>query len=420
MDSCIITIGDEILLGQTVDTNSAWLSLKLDEINIRTSEICSISDSAEAIKEALDRYTGKYSLIMMTGGLGPTKDDITKKVLADYFGMELKINPELLKHIDKLFNRWGRKVSERNRQQAFVPDACRLIKNEIGTAAGMLFEKKGSIVISMPGVPFEMRRMVRNHVMPILTEEFKSEINSYHRLILTSGVPESDLADLLPFLENEKDCQVAFLPSPGLIKLRISRYSHSQDENIEKVNALLHRISQSAASKFIVGYDEERVENIAHKILIDNNLTVSTSESCTAGKIASMLTSISGSSSYFKGGIIAYSNEVKEKELGVMKSFIDEYGAVSKVVVEQMAIRACHKFNSDYSVATSGIAGPTGGTDDKPVGTTWIAVSNGEETVSKKFYFGSDRSRNIIRTSVSAISMLIGFIEEKNPVNFIN
>lgn len=406
MKAQIITIGDEILIGQTVDTNSAWMANQLNLIGIDILKITSISDQKDEIIKALDNAKQDADLVLITGGLGPTDDDITKKTLAAYFNTALVQNIEVLRHIEQFVIKRKAFMNERNIRQADVPQNCKIIHNEIGTAPGMWFEQQGKIIISMPGVPFEMKRMMERTIIPDL-EKRRDKAQIIHKVILTQGWPESKLAEHLEKWESQlpENISLAYLPSPGIIKLRLT--AKGEDKGyLEKIIAEEVQKLETIIPQLICGYDAEKLEEIIGNLLMERNEIVSVAESCTGGNIAHLITSVSGSSAYFTGGVIAYSNKIKEKNLNVSKSNIDNYGAVSKQVVEEMAVGVRKLYRSDYAIATSGIAGPTGGTTDKPVGTTWIAVCSESKVMSKKFIFGDHRGRNIERASVTALNML--------------
>ncbi|MDY6801157.1 MAG: competence/damage-inducible protein A [Bacteroidota bacterium] len=415
MNAEIITIGDELLIGQVVDTNAAWIANKLNLLGIDIHKIVSISDKKESIFKALEQVDKSTSLVILTGGLGPTNDDITKIALAKYFRVKLVMNGQVLENIKTFVSKRNADLNERNKQQALVPENCSVIQNTIGTAPGMWFENRDKIIISMPGVPFEMKEMMNNQILEKLKKRYK-DFFILHKIILTQGLSESKLAEMLEEWEKTlpKELSVAYLPSPGIIKLRITgkgkNWKYLEEMIQNKVETLKKIIPD-----YICGYDEEKLEESLGKLLKQKNATVSVAESCTGGNIGQLITSIPGSSEYFKGGIIAYSNEIKENILNVNKRNIEIYGAVSKQVVEEMAQSVLKLFNTNFSIATSGIAGPTGGSREKPVGTTWIAVSSKDTVISQKFIFGDQRNRNIQRASLTAINMLQKLIlSEKN------
>ena len=406
MKAEIITIGDEILIGQTVDTNSAWIANKLNLIGVDIIKIVSISDKKHEIVNALDNAKQDADIILITGGLGPTNDDITKETLANYFGTKLVQNKEVLNNIEQFVIKRKAYMNERNIRQADVPENCTILHNKIGTAPGMLFEDNDKIIISMPGVPFEMKELMTNSVIPILKSKSKKS-NIIHKIVLTQGISESKLAEVLEEWESRlpEELSLAYLPSPGLIKLRLT----AKGENKTKLEKILRdQISEleNIIPKIICGYDSEKLEELVGKLLVKNGKTLSTAESCTGGNIAHLITSVSGSSEYFKGSIVAYSNEIKQSILSVSKSNLDNYGAVSKQVIEEMACGIRDLYKTDFAIATSGIAGPSGGTEEKPVGTTWIAVADNTQVISKKYIFGDQRERNIKRASLTALNML--------------
>ena len=412
MNSAIITIGDEILIGQIIDTNSAWIAENLNLLGIKVDEIISISDNPGHIKDTLLRYEGNKELIIITGGLGPTKDDVTKKALAEYFNSGLQLNSDVLAHIESLFAQRGIKVSEVNRMQAMLPDNCRILKNPSGTAAGMWFEKGGSVFISMPGVPYELKDIYTQSLLPELRGILKGSL-IVHRTLMTQGIPESILSDRIKNWEDSLPAHIklAYLPRPGLVRLRLSAMGISRpvleaELEIEIIKLL------NIIDKDVFSLEETSLEMVLGKILSDRKLTLATAESCTGGAISKLITSVPGSSKYFMGSIIAYNNGIKEKFIGVNAKTIIKYGAVSQQVVEEMAEGVRIKLGVDYSIATSGIAGPDGGSEEKPVGTTWIAVSSEEKTVSKRFLFGEHRGRNIEKATLAALNMLRKMILE--------
>lgn len=413
MKAEIITIGDEILIGQTIDTNSAWIANKLNLIGVDITKITSISDTRDEIIKALDNAIQVVDLILITGGLGPTDDDITKKTLAEYFNTTLVQNTEVLHHIEQFVIKRKAFMNERNIRQADVPENCTIIHNEIGTAPGMWFEQERKIIISMPGVPFEMKRMMEKSIIPEL-EKKRDSAHIIHKVVLTQGWPESKLAEHLEKWEGQlpNAISLAYLPSPGIIKLRLTAKGENREQLIDLIDQETKKL-EKIIPQLICGYDAEKLEEIIGNLLKARKETVSTAESCTGGNIAHLITSVPGSSDYFLGGTVAYANSIKQNILHVTKSSIDNYGAVSKHVVEEMAAGVRELFKTDYAVATSGIAGPTGGTKDKPVGLTWIAVCSSSRVISRKFVFGDHRGRNIQRASVTALNMLRKLILDK-------
>jgi nicotinamide-nucleotide amidase len=406
MKAAIITIGDELLIGQTIDTNSAWMGAELSKAGFDVMRITSVHDRREDIIYALKESAGKTDVVLITGGLGPTSDDITKPTLCEFFNTHLVINQEVLNMIENMMSHRNYPMNDRNRRQAEVPESCRVLKNEAGTAPGMWFEKDNTIYISMPGVPHEMKYLMREIVLPELNKRFTSQI-IIHRNIMTYGTFEARLAETLAPFESglPEYIKLAYLPASGVIKLRLtgmgSDYNQLSDTVNDQVNKLYEIIPE-----LIYGEDEETLEMVIGKLLNANKKTVSTAESCTGGEIAHLLTTVPGSSAYYKGSVIAYDNSVKTQLLGVQDYIMTKYGAVSEETVREMAVGVRNLLKTDYAVATSGIAGPDGGTDVKPVGTIWIAVASERGTVCEKHIFGKDRSTNITRFSLVTLNLL--------------
>jgi len=412
MQAEIITIGDELLIGQVIDTNSAWMAEKLNAVGVQVHQITSISDDRTHILKTLSEASARANLLLITGGLGPTKDDITKQTLAEFFQCPMVYSDEAYKNVEKLFAKRGMGVTELNRLQAMVPAACTVLSNENGTAPGMQFELNGCKFISMPGVPFEMKAIMENHVLPQLQRNLNSFI--LHRTILTHGIGESHLASLIEKWEEElpSEIKLAYLPQPGMVRLRLTAKGNNKG-TLESLIKIAEQALYSLIPEYIFGYDNDTLEEIAGKLLKQNGFNLATAESCTGGNIARLLTSIPGSSSYFKGSIVAYSNQIKEKILLVPQMLLKNHGAVSCEVVESMAINLKSIFECDYTIAVSGIAGPDGGTEEKPVGTTWIAVATPTKIISKKFLLGDHRERNINKASYAALHMLIKELHQK-------
>ena len=404
----IITIGDEILIGQIVDTNSAWIAKKLNEIGIEVKQISSVSDSREHIINALREAESRADIVLITGGLGPTKDDITKKTLCEYFNASLRFDDDVYKNIKALFSGFGLKVTELNRMQAEVPDNCTVIHNANGTAPGMWFSPKGrAVFISMPGVPYEMMSMMENEVLPKLTKRFKTPA-IVHRTVLTQGIGESFLSEKISDWENrlgEENIKLAYLPSPGIVRLRLSAKGEDKKNLTEKVTKKTEEL-HAIIPGYIFGYDDDELESIIGKLLIERGQTLSTAESCTGGYIAHRITSVSGSSAYYKGSVVSYSNRIKISSLGVSEKTLSKYGAVSEQVAREMAEGVQKKLETDFAIACTGIAGPEGGTAEKPVGTVWIAIATPDKVKTKKFLFGDNRARNIHITAITALNML--------------
>jgi nicotinamide-nucleotide amidase len=402
----IITIGDEILIGQIVDTNSAWMGQHLNAVGIKVNRIISISDNKDEIIKALDESFERASLILVTGGLGPTKDDITKHTLAGYFNTPLKLNSRVLAHVERILGAKNVPMNELNVRQAELPENCQVIHNACGTAAGMWFEKKGKVLVAMPGVPFEMTMMMENEIIPRVKSFFHTPA-IVHKTVLVHGISESALALLISSWENALPSymKLAYLPSPGIIRLRISAVGKDKKDLEKEVEAQLAALEPLLGEKLFFN-DDVKVENIIGNLMLDNHKTLAVAESCTGGNIAHLLTLMPGSSGYFQGGVVAYSNEIKKSILDVSETSLNSHGAVSKEVVEEMATHVARKFGTDYGIGVSGVAGPDGGSADKPVGTVWVAVYNGKITTSARFSYGDNRERNITRASISALNML--------------
>jgi nicotinamide-nucleotide amidase len=406
MKAEIITIGDEMLIGQIVDTNSAWMAGELNKIGVGVTQITTISDTPVDLVNALDDAQLRADVILITGGLGPTKDDRTKKVLAEYFNSELITHQPTLYHVTAFFKKRGLGVNQLNKDQALVPECCEVLHNPAGTAPGMLFEHNDKIFVSMPGVPFEMKEIMQTAVLPGLKDKNGGGV-IVHKTVHTIGIPESILAERLEEWENAlpEYIHLAYLPNPGQIRLRFSAFGNDEAQLKKSIEAEIVKLKKMIPEA-IFGYDNDTLAGVVGKLLVGKKTTVATAESCTGGQIAHSITSDPGCSDWFKGSVVAYANEVKIGVLNVEEKDIEEYGAVSEQVVKQMAERVRENLNADYSVATSGIAGPTGGTADKPVGTVWIAVASPNETIARKYSFSHNRERNIIRSSQTALNML--------------
>jgi nicotinamide-nucleotide amidase len=406
MKAAIITIGDEILIGQTVDTNSAWMGAELSKSGFDVYQMTSIHDRREDIIYALNESAGKADVVLITGGLGPTSDDITKQTLCDYFNTRLVTNDEVLSMIKVMMSRRNFPLNENNLRQAEVPESCRVLTNATGTAPGMWFEQNKTVFISMPGVPYEMKYIMTEHVLPELNKRFTSQV-IVHRNIMTYGTFEAKLAEILTEFEAglPENIKLAYLPASGVIKLRLSAVGSNKNTLLDLINNKVDQLYK-IIPEFIYGENEESIEMVIGKLLKAKNKTVSAAESCTGGEISHMITSIPGSSAYYKGSLIAYANSVKIQLLGVHEDIIEKNGAVSEKVVREMAVGARNLFNTDYAVATSGIAGPEGGTETKPVGTIWISVASDEGIISVKHVFGNDRNLNIRRFSLAALNLL--------------
>jgi nicotinamide-nucleotide amidase len=402
----LISIGDELLIGQVINTNSSWIAERLNDSGINVYQSVSISDNKNHILRILEETGSRSDVIIITGGLGPTKDDITKETVCEFFDSKLVFNQEAYKNVEKIFRIRGFEVSEINRKQAEVPDSCTPISNKNGTAPGMWFEKEGKIFVSLPGVPFEMKPMMDDFVIPKLLEHFKTNA-IIHKTILTQGVGESHLTEIIADWENNlpENIKLAYLPQPGIVRLRLSAHGEKKDELEKKVELKIKELQQIIPDE-IFGFENDTLEKIVGELLLQSGKSLSTSESCTGGTIAKMITSIPGSSNYYIGSVVAYSNGIKEKILGVKHQTLIDNGAVSEEVVKEMAIGVKSKFNTDFAIATSGIAGPGGAVEGKPVGTTWIAVASPNDCIAQKFLFGEHRGRNIRKAALAALNML--------------
>jgi len=413
MKAAIITIGDELLIGQTIDTNSAWMGAELSKAGFDVYRITSIHDRRDDILYALNEAAGITDVILITGGLGPTSDDITKQTLCEFFNTNLVSDSEVLSMIEEMMSKRNFAMNENNRKQAEVPESCIVLKNAAGTAPGMWFEKDKTIYISMPGVPHEMKYIMSEHVLPELNKRFTSQI-IIHRNIMTYGTFEARLAEILTGFEAglPETIRLAYLPASGVIKLRLTATGNDR-KSLEKIlNDQVGKLYK-IIPEYIYGENEETLEMIIGRLLKEKNKTMCTAESCTGGEIAHKVTSVPGSSLYYKGSIIAYSNEIKTHLLGIKGDTILKYGAVSEEVVREMAFAAKKILKSDFAVATSGIAGPDGGSENKPVGTLWIAVASEKGIVTEKRIFGNDRITNINRFSLAALNLV-----RKQIINF--
>ncbi len=406
MNAAILTIGEEILIGQIVDTNSAWIATELNNIGVSVRRIVSISDSYEEIKSTISKLFNEYDIVLITGGLGPTNDDITKHALCELFSAELIVHKPTLDHVSDIFARRGLLLTELNAKQAEVPNNCKVLFNPNGTAPAMLFENGKSIMVSMPGVPYEMKAIMKLHVLPQIKGKNSTRV-VYHKNIQTFGLPESFLAERISEWEKNlpENTSLAYLPSPNSIRLRLSTIG--SDISLIKNNTQLQiEKLKPIILDNIFGFDDDTMATTVARLLLDKNAKLAVAESCTGGTIAQLLTENSGSSEYFVGGIVAYSNEIKVEQLRVSNNDIEKFGAVSQQVVEAMAANARDIFKTNYAIATSGIAGPTGATQGKPVGTVWIAIATPQTVVSEMHMFGGNRERNILRSAVTALNML--------------
>jgi nicotinamide-nucleotide amidase len=408
----IITIGDEILIGQIVDTNSAWMAQELNAIGVKVKQITSVSDDADHIIEALSSAEKRARIILITGGLGPTKDDITKFTLARYFNMGMRSDAGVLANVEAIFKRHNRPMIASNISQADVPEGCEVIMNKNGTAPCMWFTHGENIIVSMPGVPFEMMYLMEEEILPRIKRAFDLP-HIYHKTILTAGLGESFLAEQITDIENSLPAAIklAYLPKLGQVRLRLS--ASGPDEAILKsqVEVFAQQIIVRL-KEYVISEDDIALEKAVLNKMGLKGLTLSTAESCTGGYIAHLITKHPGSSSVYVGGAVAYAYELKESILGVQAETLATYGAVSEQTVKEMAQGAILHFNTDISVAVSGIAGPDGGTEDKPVGTVWIAVATPEKVVARLYNFGNKRLQNIERSASAALAMILKELKE--------
>lgn len=402
----IITIGDEILYGQIVDTNSQWMSEQLSLAGIKTIRKTTIGDVPEEILSAFKEAESRVDIILITGGLGPTNDDLTKPLLAEYFNSPLKIDKEALAHVKDFFESRGLELSDINRKQAELPEICTKIINRMGTAPGMWFEKDGKVFVSMPGVPLEMKTIMTEEVIPKLCDFFDTPV-IYHKMIRTIGIGESFLSEQIEDWENNlpDNIKLAYLPSMGQVRLRLTAKSKSeatlQNQVQKEIDKLLPLID-----KYVFGYDREEIQGAVGKLLLNHGLTLSTAESCTGGYLAHLVTQVSGSSEYYQGTIVSYSNEVKVNQLGVKEATLVAHGAVSEETAKEMAEGVRKKLNTTIGLSTTGVAGPGGGTEEKPVGTVWIAYADEHRTMARKLQLSTDRLLNIQLTATIILNLL--------------
>jgi nicotinamide-nucleotide amidase len=408
----IITIGDELLIGQVIDTNSAWIAQALNKTGLEVKNITTVGDNEKDIEKSFDRALLRSSIVLVTGGIGPTKDDITKKTLCKYFDCSLRFDGEVLKNMEELFARSGREINPLTYGQAYVPDAATIIQNKVGTAPATWFEHDGKVLISMPGVPSEMKWLMENEILPRLQAAFQQDTCIQYKTCWVEGFTESALAMHLDEFEKKLpgNIRLAYLPAPGLIRLRLT----GKDENRQLLSDEMNRQAaelQAILGEKILAEEDKPIESVLGELLSKKSLTLSIAESCTGGNIAHTITSVPGSSQYFKGSVVAYSNDVKTTLLHVNPSDLDHDGAVSEPVVKQMAQGIQNLLRTDCAIATSGIAGPDGGTPEKPVGTVYIAVSYNDRTITQKYTFGVSREQNIQRATNMALLMLYKLVK---------
>jgi len=402
----IITIGDEILYGQILDTNTQWISLELDKLGIKTVRKSSIGDHKSEILQILKEAAERADVVFITGGLGPTKDDLTKKILAEYFDCELAMHPVALQDVTEFFTKRGRELSDINRDQALLPTKAEFIRNVQGTAPGMWFNEKGVIWVSMPGVPYEMKNIMEQEVLPRLVKHFKTPV-IFHKVVKTVGIGESYLSELIESWELQlpEHIKLAYLPSMGIVKLRLIAIGIDFSQLQEAVEVELQKVYPIIKS-YVFGYEKDELAEVVGRLLIDHKATLSVAESCTGGHLAHQFTQNAGSSAYFVGGILSYANQVKIDQLGVSASILENNGAVSEECIQAMAIGVQKRLGTTYALATSGIAGPDGGSDEKPVGTVWIALAHETGVITRKLTLGGTRMQNIYLSSLACVNLL--------------
>ena len=408
MKAAIITIGDEILIGQIVDTNSAFIAKSLDRIGVEIREMISISDDKKQILDTFAELQNKVDIVVITGGLGPTKDDVTKKTFCEYFNDELVVNPEVLAHVTQLIEGFfKRPITQMNKDQALVPSTCTILHNQVGTAPGMWMKKENTVFVSLPGVPYEMKYLVEEEIIPKIVREYKRPY-IIHKTILTYGQGESLVAERIEQWENNlpEFIKLAYLPNPGRVRLRLTARGTNKEElekaiedNVQSLDAIIHDI--------IVGYEEnETIETVIGKLLSKQNKTIATAESCTGGRIASLLSGVPGSSGYFKGSVVSYATEVKANVLGISQDLIDQFSVVSAEVASAMALNVKSLLKTDYALATTGNAGPSKGDSDAEIGTVFIALATPNGIITEEFNFGQPREKVIDRATIKSLEIL--------------
>ena len=402
----IIAIGDELLYGQIMDTNSHWISQELDAVGVRVVRKTTVGDNRTDILTAFEEASKRANLILITGGLGPTQDDLTKPLLAEYFGCEIVEVPEAVAAVSAYFTRRGREMTRLNILQGHLPTCCTYVPNEVGTAPGMWFEQKGCYWMSMPGVPHEMKKLVKDFVLPKLSQVFDLPV-IYHKLIKTAGIGESWLADLIKDWENAlpSHIRLAYLPSLGHVKLRLTAFGEDKNLLAAEVEQQIQNILPTI-SNYVYGYNEETLETAVGKLLENAGKTLALAESCSGGYISHLITTVPGSSNYLRGTVVPYHNDLKEQILGVSSATLAQRGAVSEETVRDMATGVKKLFGADFALASSGIAGPDGGTADKPVGTVWIACAGPDFVEAKLLQLTQDRMINIQLTGVAVLNLL--------------
>lgn len=405
MKAGIITIGDELLLGQTINTNLTWIGKELSNQGVEILKSATIQDDSKEIVQTLDHFLKNVDVVIITGGLGPTNDDLTKETLTEYFNTKLVLNKEVLVHVENIFKAVGKEMLDSNIHQAMLPENCIVLENLEGTAPGMWFEKEDKIVISLPGVPYEMKSLLAKEVIPRLAKIFNFQESKYETLMV-QGIGESFLAEKIKIWEDNlyaEGLALAYLPSPGIIRLRIS--SKNDKNSLSKIAAYTNEL-EKMLPQYVYGRNDESIFEKVGELLVNKKATVGTIESCTGGGIANAFTLNSGASNYFQGSLVTYSNDLKIKLANVSPNTLNSYGAVSKEVAIEMAKGGKEKLGVDYAIAVTGIAGPTGGSDEKPVGLVWIAIASSEKVIAKSFLFGTNRERNITKTQLYAANLL--------------
>jgi len=410
IDASIVTIGDELLIGQVIDTNSAWMAQQLNRIGVSVKRRVAVGDDAGEIRKVLTSENISADIVLITGGLGPTSDDITKEILCEYFSGKMIIDKGALDNVNYLFQQvYHKPISDIILKQAEVPDVCEVVQNKRGSAPGMIFQKEGTIFISMPGVPYEMQGIMQD-VIPYLEKKFSLPA-IIHKTILTAGIGESSLAEIIKDFEKQlpKGIRLAYLPNYGMVRLRLTTSGFDKDKTEKLINDQFEQLKKLVHT-YIVTDEDESMQKVVGEILLKNKKTISTAESCTGGTIASLITSVPGSSAYYEGSIVSYSYDIKESLLNVKKETLDKYGAVSEETVKEMLSGLLEKMKTDYGIAVSGIMGPEGGTPGKPVGTVFVAVGTKEKQVVQKLKQRFERAKNIEVTSVMALNIMRKFL----------
>ena len=402
----ILTIGDEILYGQITDTNSQWISSELDQLGIKVVQKTTVGDTEDVILKAFAEAEARADMVLITGGLGPTNDDLTMPMLAKHFNSEIVMDNDVLEHVRNFFERRGRTFTELNRRQALVPEVAQLIHNELGTAPGTWYERNGKVFVSMPGVPHEMKNLMKKLVLPKLADFFNTPV-IYHKLIKTVGIGESFLAAKIEAWENSlpEHISLAYLPSVGQVKLRLTAVGDDRKTLEKEVDALIDEL-KPLAGKYIYGYNSTTLEEAIGTLLKEKGKTIALAESCSGGYVQHKITTIAGSSEYFQGGVVPYHNDHKINIIGVNPETLEEHGAVSEACVIEMAEGVRKLFKADFGASSSGIAGPGGGSEEKPVGTVWIAFANGDETIAKKLQLTQNRLLNIELTQIAVLNLV--------------